>query len=242
MAWPPDHRTYDFNIQYVPESQLKLVDGLSRRPYRQGESGNKIPLLPKRDRLWDDDCPIDVACTRADDDTWIPYMKKRFGDPVKKSSEYDSGFSSDSDMDVAAICEKIPQWTNIENFPTMHNWMICALDDGLVQIPAKPSPVKFIRFAPLTKDAVIPQRPPRAARYNLFASAGAVIRAGSNAVVPTDIEVQIPKGMYGTVVTPPQPAYRSASLNKILVQTAVVNATGLEQNLGANSSCRCNWP
>ena len=153
-------------------------------------------------------------------------MTKRFGDPVRKRSEYDSGFSSNSDMDVAAICEKILQWMISEKVQAMHNWMICALDDGLVQIPAKPSSVNFIRFAPLTKDAVIPQRPPGAATYDLFASAGAVIRAGSNAVVPTDIEVQVPEGMYGTVVTPPQPTYWSASLNKILVQTAVVVATG----------------
>ena len=87
-----------------------MVDSLSRKPYKPGENGNMIPLLPKRHHSWDDDCPIEIARTRSDDDTWIPYMTKRFGQTTPRSNDNDDSGNESDCLEVAALYEEIPQW------------------------------------------------------------------------------------------------------------------------------------
>lgn len=79
FRWQSLLSEYDFEITYIPGSKMKMVDSLSRRPYKEGDQGNLIPLLPKRDRLWDDDIDVKEARTNQTDDFWIDVMKRRFG-------------------------------------------------------------------------------------------------------------------------------------------------------------------
>ena len=60
-----------------------------------------------------------------------------------------------------------------------------------------------VKIVPMSRDARIPHQAQGATTYNLYASQGVMVRAKTNAIVPTDVRVQIPKGMYGNVITPP---------------------------------------
>ena len=205
---------YDFTIQYIPGAQLKLVDSLSRRPYKTGESGNVIPLLPKRDKIWDDDCPVTIARECSDDDTWIPIMTKRFGDPK----------DNNNNLDVIASCFRDPStlWSN--SIPTMKSWTVCALEPGKTPTRKTMKPPHQVMFVKLSDNAEIPTRDKGGATFNLFAAKGMIVRAGHNAIIPTDIEVTIPDDMYGQIVTPPQPTFRRA-MHHVLTQPAIIEAT-----------------
>ena len=211
FRWQEILSEYDFTIQYIPGAQLKLVDSLSRRPYKPGESGNVIPLLPKRDKMWDDDCPIAIARECSDDETWIPVMTKRFGEK-----------DSNNNLDVVATCCLDPSTLWSSSIPPRTTWNICALEPNETQKPSKAP--KRIKFIPLSDNATIPKRKKGAATYDIFASQGIIIRAGSNAIVPTDLEVTIPLKMYGTIVTPPQPTFRGLAMHEILANTAVIDS------------------
>ncbi len=77
----------DFKIEYVPSGQIKLCDALSRRPYHDGDQGNLLIPLPKRDKLWDDEeIDIKVARSTTEDDLWLPVMSKRHGETPQKPS------------------------------------------------------------------------------------------------------------------------------------------------------------
>ena len=210
FRWQELLSEYDFDIQYIPGSQLKLVDSLSRRPYKPGESGNVIPLLPKRDKIWDDDCPVTIAREYSDDETWIPIMTKRFGEKERNNNN----------LDVVATCFRDPSTLWSSYVTSDKTWNVCALEPN--QGPKYSKPPKKVRFIPLSESATIPKRKRGAATYDIFASQGTIVRAGSNAIVPTDIEITIPTNMYGTVVTPPQPTFRGLAMHQILANTAVI--------------------
>ena len=209
FRWQELLSEYDFTIQYIPGAQLKLVDSLSRRPYKPGESGNVIPLLPKRDKMWDDDCPVTIARECSDDETWIPIMTKRFGEKDKNNN-----------LDVIATCFRDPSTLWSSTIPSAKSWDVCALEPNQEKKTTKP--IKKIRFIPLSTNATVPTRKRGAATYDLFASQGIIVRAGSNAIIPTDIEVTIPSTLYGTVVTPPQPTFRGLAMHQLLTNTAVI--------------------
>ena len=211
FRWQEILSEYDFTIEYIPGAQLKLVDSLSRRPYKPGESGNVIPLLPKRDKMWDDDCPVTIARECSDDETWIPIMTKRFGEK-----------DNNNNLDVVATCCRDPSTLWSSSMTHMSHWNICALEPNETQKPNKAP--KKIRFTPLSDNAITPKRKKGAATYDIFASQGVIIRAGSNAIVPTDLEITIPLHMYGTIVTPPQPTFRGLAMHQILANTAVIES------------------
>ena len=118
---------YDFTISHVPATQLKLVDSLSRKNYKPGDQGNMIPLLPKRDNLWDDDALIEEARQNVDDEFWIPIMTKKFGDPVKDTNSLADNINCclwnndlpTLDLVVAALEEAALHESMMSNQPTV---------------------------------------------------------------------------------------------------------------------------
>ena len=108
---------FDFDIEYVPGRYLKLVNALSRRPYKAGDTGNIIPLLPKRDRLWDDEFDIDHARNTIDDDFWIPVMQKKFGEAVKKEPRA---------VASTTVCQRIPAY--LKGLFSRGSLDVCALE------------------------------------------------------------------------------------------------------------------
>ena len=85
FRWQDRLSEFDFDIVYVPATKMKLADGLSRRPFNEGERDNILPLLPKRDVEWEDDPEIESARATAEDSFWIPVMTKKHGSPVSKT-------------------------------------------------------------------------------------------------------------------------------------------------------------
>jgi dUTP pyrophosphatase len=92
FRWQSLLAEYMFDIEYVPASKMKVVDALSRRSYREGDNGNLLPLLPKRDKLWDDDVVVQEARSTDDDSFWIPVMKKKFGTPAEDTETVSTVF------------------------------------------------------------------------------------------------------------------------------------------------------
>ena len=88
FRWQQLLTEYDFKIKYVPGSQLKLVDALSRKPHPSDFSDNIINVLPRREHMWENDMPIAQARSSKNEDLWIENMKKRF-DP-KDECDYKS--------------------------------------------------------------------------------------------------------------------------------------------------------
>ena len=89
---------YEFDIEWVPGTQLKGVDALSRKKYKDGDNGN-MEDIRLRDPVWAE-CDVDPeqAASRTDDDFWMPIMKtKRRRKEEDEASDYDSGYDSGED-------------------------------------------------------------------------------------------------------------------------------------------------
>ena len=91
---------YDYDIEWVSASKMKLCDGLSRRRYDPGDYGVMKPPMPRRDPLWESDAPIEEARTRLDDDFWIENMKKKFN---RDNADEDLGYESDHTVNAALL-------------------------------------------------------------------------------------------------------------------------------------------
>ena len=69
---------YEFDFQWVPGTQMKGADALSRKKYVDGDDGNMAEGKLREDPLWLD-CDVDPseASEREDDDFWLPLMSTR---------------------------------------------------------------------------------------------------------------------------------------------------------------------
>ena len=69
---------YDFEFEWVPGSQMKGADALSRKKYKDGDNGIMADFIERDDPLWLQ-CNVDpeTAATSESDEFWIPIMAKR---------------------------------------------------------------------------------------------------------------------------------------------------------------------
>ena len=57
---------YQYEIEWVSASKMKVADALSRKRYKEGDFGTMDPPMPKRDPLWKEDADLKEARTRED--------------------------------------------------------------------------------------------------------------------------------------------------------------------------------
>ena len=59
---------YQYEIEWVSATKMKMADALSRKRYKEGDFGTMDPPMPKRDPLWSEDATLEDAKERDDDD------------------------------------------------------------------------------------------------------------------------------------------------------------------------------
>ena len=186
---------FDFEIHYVPAGQLKLVDALSRKPYKDGDNRNIILLLPKCDKLWDDKFPVADARRTTDDEFWIEVMKKKFGEPIKKTPKEKTnktravgycGVDSLSEM-LAGISLDV---SALE-------------DDSEVSTSTNNDKEGFRYERKKVKAYHLTQPRPNQDEYAIYAPKTFQVTNRDTRVVDTHSEVTIPEGTHANVVTPP---------------------------------------
>ena len=85
---------YEFEFQWVPGSQLKGVDALSRKKYKEGDDGNMADVKLRADPIWAmSDVDPQQAAEREDDAFWLPIMKTK----RSQTDDADSGYDSDEE-------------------------------------------------------------------------------------------------------------------------------------------------
>ena len=85
---------YEFEFQWVPGTQLKGVDALSRKLYREGDDGNMADAKLRTDPIWAmSDVDPEEAATNESDEFWMPIMKKKHVGP----EDNDSGYGSENE-------------------------------------------------------------------------------------------------------------------------------------------------
>ena len=69
---------YDFDFEWVPGSQMKGADALSRKKYCNGDEGIMADIIEREDPLWMN-CEVDPETAAVDesDEFWIPIMAQR---------------------------------------------------------------------------------------------------------------------------------------------------------------------
>ena len=69
---------YEFEFQWVPGSQMKGADALSRKRYVEGDYGNMADIKLREDSLWAE-CDVDPeeAAVREDDEFWLPIVSNK---------------------------------------------------------------------------------------------------------------------------------------------------------------------
>ena len=69
---------YDFDFEWVPGTQMKGADALSRKKYRDGDEGIMNDVIDREDPLWiNSDVDPEAAAVEESDEFWIPIMAKR---------------------------------------------------------------------------------------------------------------------------------------------------------------------
>ena len=196
---------FDFEIQYVPAGQLKLVDALSQKPYKDGDHGNIIPLLPKRDKLWDDKFPVTDARRTTDDEFWIEVMKKKFGEPLKKSPK-----EKTKETRTVGYCGL----TSLRDLLAGISLDVSALEDDSEVSTSTSNDRDGFRYE-RKKDTVyhLTQPQPNQDEYAIYAPKTFRITNRATRVVDTHLEVTIPEGTHANVVAPPHGTFKTNDIS-----------------------------
>lgn len=169
FRWQSLLSEFKYTIEWVPGSKMKLVDALSRRTYADGEAGNMRPILPKRDKFWDDDLEASVARSSADDDVWTSLMHRKFGEPKKpKPRETPSGAAGTGCVFMMATRSQTAR----------NRVMFRKLTPNAI-VPTKQS-----------QDA---------AGFDLASPYVYTVPAHGRTVIATDLAIQVPEGTYGRI-------------------------------------------
>ena len=185
---------FDFEIQYVPGSQLKLVDTLSRKPYKDGDNGNIIPLLPKRDRLWDDEFDVAEARRTTDDEFWIEVMKKKFGEPIKKTPKppQEKKPRNVGDVTLDSLDKLFSDFT------------VSALEEEGEALTLTVDNNDGFKYKKKKETAYLLTQPnPNKTIYAVHAPKTTHLLARTSKFIDTQLEVTIPPSKQGNVVPPP---------------------------------------
>ena len=102
---------FEFEFEWVPGTQLKGVDALSRKKYKDGDDGNMADAKLRTDPIWAmSDVDPEEAATRTDDEFWMPLMKTKRGNDTETDSGYDS--SEDQPTIMGAVTRSKKQTLN----------------------------------------------------------------------------------------------------------------------------------
>ena len=133
-----------FEIVYVPASKMKLADALSRKGYKDGDTGTLNEFVPYRDIRWDDELEfINEARIRDDDEFWLPYWRVKHTDqPITKPPTV-------SYVDVAAVTRSRTRLSNKTTTPTSSNQNAPAMHEDAHSSPAGQRAPTTSHFSPI---------------------------------------------------------------------------------------------
>lgn len=86
QRWQEHLSPFQFDLEYVPATKLKLVDALSRRPYKHDNWGN-LPPAPIRDETFPFNDLTEEEANDTNPEVWIPYLKRNFSEQFKRLSD-----------------------------------------------------------------------------------------------------------------------------------------------------------